>query len=398
MKNLKKSLISVLLIAVFAVTACLFGCNNQSGDEWNVSADGANVKAYFLSDGNYGYILNVSGSGKMKDFSDKKQAPWYGKSQRISEIRILNGVTQIGANAFSNVSVSYAVIPASVKTVGQNAFNQNTELFVYGDVAVYEGATVFKYSETMPSTNGFWHFVDGKPQKWLITDQTVNKVLFIGNSFTFYSDIPVLFGSLASGAVKNITVESVTQGAYTLSKFADKTDEYGKIVDGKLNASNDYDVIILQDQSARPINNNSGFISGVKAMVEKINATQTNCRIYLYSTWGYQEAADSLKITIPEMELQLRNAYVEAASQVNAGVCFVGKAFTKVYTEHPEINLYYSDNKHPSYNGAFLSACVHVATILNIDPRTSAFTGDQSQISAETVNLLKQAAYTVVFG
>ena len=65
-----------------------------------------------------------------------------------------------------------------------------------------------------------------------------------------------------------------------MTKFADEKDEKGKEVDDKLRA-NQYDIIVLQDQSTRPLDNNSGFVSGVKAMRDKIKATQKNCKIYL---------------------------------------------------------------------------------------------------------------------
>ena len=103
-------------------------------------------------------------------------------------------------------------------------------------------------------------------------------------------------------------------------------------------------------------------------------------------------------MTIPQMEAKIRAEYASAAKEIGATVCNVGEAFTKVYTENNDINLYYSeDNKHPSYNGAFLSACVHVSTILGIDPRTSTFNGS-SEITPEVAAILKQAAYNAVFG
>ena len=102
-------------------------------------------------------------------------------------------------------------------------------------------------------------------------------------------------------------------------------------------------------------------------------------------------------MTIPKMESKIRAEYASAAKEIGATVCNVGKAFTEVYTENKDINLYYPDNKHPSYNGAFLSACVHVSTILGIDPRTSSFNGS-SEITPEVVAILKQAAYNAVFG
>ena len=92
-----------------------------------------------------------------------------------------------------------------------------------------------------------------------------------------------------------------------------------------------------------------------------------------------------------------------------AGVCRVGQAFSKVYTEHVDtIDLYYSDDKHPSYAGSYLSACVHVATLLGIDPRTSTFNdgpvysekyteADYKTFNESMATILKQAAYDVVF-
>lgn len=375
------------LILVFAGSMAAFsGCKKDNSENWNVSASGKTVKANITDDNKGGYILNVEGTGAIKDFSSRIDPPWCEYRNKISEIKLSEGITEIGTNAFSAVEVGRVVIPKSVTTIYTDAFSDNTVLYLYGDVAVYAGAKTLLYSETEPSADGYWHFADGKPKKWGI------KVLFIGNSFTFYSNIPGIFGELAKGAGKNVTVESVTNGSWTLSKFADKTDEYGAQVHAKLTASDDYDAIILQDQSTRPLANKTGFVSGIKAMAEKINSTQKSCRIYLYATWGFEEYASKNNMTIPQMEAKIRAEYASAAKEIGATVCNVGKAFTEVYTENKDINLYYKDNKHPSYNGAFLSACVHVSTILGIDPRTSNFNG-----SSEVAAILKQAAYNAVF-
>ena len=393
MKKRLKIFLMTALILVFAGSMAAFsGCKKDNSKNWNVSASGKTVKAKITDDNKGGYILNVEGTGAIKDFSSRIDPPWCEYRNKISEIKLSEGITEIGTNAFSAVEVGRVVIPKSVTTIYTDAFSDNTVLYLYGDVAVYAGAKTLLYSETEPSSEGYWHFVDGKPEKWGI------KVLFIGNSFTFYSNIPGIFGELAKGAGKNVTVESVTNGSWTLSKFADKTDEYGAKVHAKLTASDDYDAIILQDQSTRPLANKTGFVSGIKAMAEKINSTQKSCRIYLYATWGFEEYASKNNMTIPQMEAKIRAEYASAAKEIGATVCNVGKAFTEVYTENNDINLYYSeDNKHPSYNGAFLSACVHVSTILGIDPRTSNFNGS-SEITPEVAAILKQAAYVTVFG
>lgn len=404
----KKFLISsavVLILIITALCATLI-CGCSDGDEkypvWNLSPE---VTAEFSDNGKYGFILTVKGNGEVPGYTSEKDAPWYGKSGRVTEIVISDGITSIGKNAFPEcIAIKSVVLPASVTVVGENAFPAGTQYYAYSAVNVADGGKVYLYSENAPASAGdFWHYKNGIVAVWDTSAKTM-KVLFIGNSFTFYSDIPSLFGKVAAGADKSVIVESVTQGSHTLEKFADASDEFGKKVDDKLKASDDYDAVVLQEHSTRPLTDYAKFLAGAKALQTKINATQKNCQIYLYATWGYKDGADARKITIPEMEGQLRTAYANAAREMGVKVCNVGAAFTKVYNEHPELNLYFkADNKHPSYTGAYLSACVHVATILGCDPRTSVFNGvpadDTDGVYTEDMaKLLKETAYAVAFG
>lgn len=399
----------ILSLAVIALSVILFtGCDKQK-TSWTIAADGGEISAYFSDNGRYGYVLNVEGEGKLPDYASKKDAPWYYRSGRITDIKISEGITAIGSNAFTDIKAKTVVVPKTALSIGENSFYAETMVCTYSLITAPEGLKQYLYSETAPETEGeFWHFKGETASLWVTT-----KILFIGNSFTYYSDIPELFRQVATAAGDSVVVDSVTQGAWTLTKFADEKDEYGKIVDEKLKASNDYDAVVLQEQSTRPLDNYSAFLSAAKALQTKIKATQTDCRIYLYSTWGYADEAATRKMTIPEMEAKLRTAYENAASAMKVNVSYVGKAFTEVYNAHKEVNdecfanpdkfadsaekgfyLYFKDdNKHPSYSGAFLSACVHVATILDTDPRLSTFTGE---LDAATASALKEAAYNAV--
>lgn len=385
-------------------------CGSTEKTSWKIGNDGE-IKAYFSDNGKHGFILNLEGTGEIPDYSAEKKAPWYDKSGRISEIKLADGITSVGGNAFNQcVYVERVVLPASVTKIGENAFSAKTECFAYSaDVSVAGDTVVYIYSENAPTKAGnFWHLKNDIITVWESRAVTT-KVLFIGNSFTFYSDIPKLFGKLAASADRSVEVDSVTQGSWTLSKFADKNDDYGKIVDEKLNASNDYDAVVLQDQSTRSVDNYSGFLSGAKALQAKINATQKNATVYLYSTWGWEEEAATRKTTVPELEQKIREAYDRAAAEMGVKVSHVGTAFSKIYTDYPAYRLYWwKDNKHPSYLGAYLSACVHVATILGCDPRTADYVGhNDTELNAEdkdvkldedTAKILRQVAYEVVFG
>lgn len=394
-----------LTLIILALSALLISGCGDSDDPYKGWELSSTVTAKFSDNGKYGFILTVEGNGEIPDYNSKKDTPWYSKSGRVTEIKISDGITKVGKNAFCEcVAAKSVVLPESVTETGEKAFAEGTQYFAYSKVTVADGGKVYVYSENAPTQAGdFWHYKNGIITVWDTVGKTM-KVLFIGNSFTFYSDIPNLFAKVAEGADKKVIVESVTQGSHTLEKFADENDTFGKQVDSKLKANSDYDAIVLQEHSTRPITDYAKFLAAAKGLQSKINSTQENCEIYLYATWGYKEGADARKITVPEMEGQLRKAYSDAAKEMGVKVCNVGAAFTRIYEQHPELNLYFAaDNKHPSYTGAYLSACVHAATILGCDVRTSSFNGvpsdDTDKIyKEEFAQILKETAYAVVSG
>ena len=74
------------------------------------------------------------------------------------------------------------------------------------------------------------------------------KVLFIGNSYTYYNDMPKIFADLAKENDKNVLVESITRGGKFLHQNLDPNDvQYGEVCD--VINKHDYDVLFLQEQS-----------------------------------------------------------------------------------------------------------------------------------------------------
>ena len=68
--------------------------------------------------------LTISGSGKMSDYDENEEAPWYPYRDRIRDVVIESGVTHIGAWSFYNTGapIFRVNIPDSVKTIGSYAF------------------------------------------------------------------------------------------------------------------------------------------------------------------------------------------------------------------------------------------------------------------------------------
>ncbi len=209
-------------------------------------------------------------------------------------------------------------------------------------------------------------------------EEPVHKeVLFVGNSFTYFNDCDQVVQSIGRDLGLDISCSAVTEGAQHLIDTASSSDPVGKRLDEALKKK--YTHIVLQEHSTTPVTNYGNFLSGVKQILTKIEATQDKPKVYLYATWSYESFANSRNLSIPESELLLRNAYHDVAAATNTMVSDVGKAFSYVYSNYPSINLYHTDSKHPCFTGTYLSASVQAATMFGLDVRKTTFLGSGAE-------------------
>lgn len=386
------------------------GCNNSSssstgydGKVFDISVAQDNSIKASIKKVEKNFEITISGSGEAISYPKKELVPWNAISKKINKVTIEEGIKNIGDYYFNSLSLSSYLLPASVTKVEKNSFNASATIYSYSteEIVVNCENDFYLYSETKPSVKGeYWHFVGDTMMVW-----DIQKMLFIGNSFTFYPNdlfsvenpaVCALSKEIGASLGIDLEIDFVVKGAHTLKKFANKNEEMGKIVDEKLNASSDYDYIILQEHSTTPVNDYNSFKSGVESLVSKIETTQNDCDVYLYATWGYPSAVSSSSIfsSVKTMEGLLRDAYKKCADECGVKVTNVGQAFTEVYENHPEINLYGKDDKHQAYTGAYLSSCVHIANIFRVDVREATFKGE---LDEKTANTLKETAYKVVF-
>lgn len=189
-------------------------------------------------------------------------------------------------------------------------------------------------------------------------------VLFIGNSYTYYNNLWDLFKMVADIQGDVVEVSHVTNGGWTLQQMGDINDEFGKIVDKRLKEEK-FDIVILQEQSTRPVIDKDIFFDSVTNLVNKIN--QNGAKVYLYETWGRKKGnivLEQLKLTNKSMTEKLVESYSEIANKLNIKVCHVGTAFYNINNNF-DIELYDEDKTHPSYIGSLLAALVIYKTIFN---------------------------------
>ena len=193
------------------------------------------------------------------------------------------------------------------------------------------------------------------------------KILFIGNSYTYYNDMPKLFEAMAKENKKEVSVDSVTKGGRKLLENTLESDENHKTILA-LCERNEYDFLILQEHSWEPIRDFELFKSGVTKLKSLVNPKKT----LLYATWERKTGAphlSDLDLTSEEMTDVLFEKYSKVKDDIGALISPVGLAFKYISKNHPKLELYNPDLSHPSYFGSVLAAACHYTTIFEEIPK-----------------------------
>jgi len=170
------------------------------------------------------------------------------------------------------------------------------------------------------------------------------RILFIGNSYTYYNDMPVLLEDLAidSGITRPIETETIAYGGATLKSHWDKGRAQAKIASGR------WDYVVLQENSLLPIRDPARTRNYVHLFDEKIRAA--GAKTILYLTWSRAFA--------PRTQAVLNGTYEDMGREVRAGVAPVGQAWQIARRLRRGIRLYESDDSHPTLAGSYLAAYV----------------------------------------
>jgi len=192
--------------------------------------------------------------------------------------------------------------------------------------------------------------------------QTTKKVLFIGNSYTSFNNLPGLISSIATADGNTLTTDTHIPGGSFFSQHASNPTVLNKI------AANDWDFVVLQEQSQNPSFPDGQVQTDVypyaEILVDNIYANN-ECSVPLfYATWGRQNG-DSQWVginTFEKMNNRLFNAYTYMTDQAEGMMSPIGIGFAHVKQDVAGLvdftALYNPDQSHPSIYGSYLAACI----------------------------------------
>jgi hypothetical protein len=188
------------------------------------------------------------------------------------------------------------------------------------------------------------------------------RVLFIGNSFTYFNNLPRLLEQFSASAGRSLQTRMVVEGGATLKDQWDKGDALKAIREGG------WDYVVLQDQSTLGVFliNGQSHIADPKyfykyALLFQREIERAGSRTIFYLTWAREDAP-------ARDQVALNYAYTSIARQLRSLLAPVGIVWQQVRYENPKLSLYIEDKSHPQGPGSYLAACVFYATIYNESP------------------------------
>ncbi|VBB46816.1 exported hypothetical protein [uncultured Paludibacter sp.] len=204
------------------------------------------------------------------------------------------------------------------------------------------------------------------------------RILFIGNSFTYYNngvDYHLQKMSSADKPADSIIyeIEKVAFSSYTLQTHYKDSTTTNKIKSKKWN------IVVLQEQSSRPINNYSLFLEYATKLDNLIK--NNGASTVLFMTWSLKDSPSDID--------KISQSYYNVGEKLNAKVVPVGLVWDYFVENYPSVNLYFTDDKHPALTGTYLGACSFYYYLFNKNPTYNTY--NPSGLSVEEIITIRKA-------
>lgn len=228
--------------------------------------------------------------------------------------------------------------------------------------------------------------------------QETKKVLFLGNSYTAVNNLPEIIQQMAEDQGHILIYDTYTPGGYRFLNHAADANAIEKI------QAEDWDYVVLQGQSqetAFPENMLVDEIYPPVAALTQIIRENNSCSVPLfYMTWGRKNGDPqncpyaNWFCTYEGMDDAIRETYEYLAETNEADLAPAGAIWRYLREQHPEIELYSSDESHPSLAGSYAAAAGFYTMIFGENPELIQW---NSSLDIGFAQSIKEAAKTVVF-
>ncbi|MCI8294791.1 MAG: hypothetical protein HFG22_02675 [Lachnospiraceae bacterium] len=219
--------------------------------------------------------------------------------------------------------------------------------------------------------------------EWKAPDPAVSKrpkILFVGNSYTFYNNFTTMFVNIIDAQDRKSDVYELSQTYYTLKRFADPEDRTGMKLDKALQAIK-WDIVIFQEDTSMALASaaEKEMYPYARILDEKVKAVGGQTAFLM--TWAPKNGIQNglKKYGREEVQAQLADSYMTIADELDSLLIPVGVGFMRCAAEYPEIELWDTDGVHPSTAGTYLAACTTYALVYQESPENCTYLGKLDQ-------------------
>ena len=167
-------------------------------------------------------------------------------------------------------------------------------------------------------------------------------ILLIGNSHTYFNDMPLMVRRRAEDAGYDCRVTMIAHGGWFLAQHAEEPDVRFNILHGG------YDYVVLQEH-AHPFGPEEKFREAAVRLNGMIR--QAGSVPVLYAVWAKKDE--------PEAQERMNEAHRRVADAIGALLAPVGENWRQYQQSRPDLEIYAGDGAHASPAGSdFAAACI----------------------------------------
>lgn len=173
-----------------------------------------------------------------------------------------------------------------------------------------------------------------------LAQKDTTKILFVGNSFTYFYNLPQVVAAMAKTQDVVLETRHSTVGGSNLEQHwkSEKGTKTRQMI-----AGNNWDYVVFNNHSRSAIDTPESFMEYGKKFIDLVR--ERGAEPVFMMTWAYKSN--------PLMQPEITRMYQKLCKETKSDYVPCGPLFAEVRKWRPELNMF-DDDKHPSSNATYM--------------------------------------------